>query len=357
LTAPRGNVPGIPTHQQAPSARTAPSAYSWACRPIGSCRIPAAAAPDAWGAGGGSPAGSAPSNAVALDDSEVRAAAAAALGASHAPQAAPHLLALYGEAAQEPPARLAVALALRDFPVLPRSAFVSGDGRRIVVVDTYLENDRKSPGFLLLDATGAELRRYPIGDLMDADHVEQTTSSIWWYAGDACGFSADDRRFVLGRRGGSRLVFDVERGDRSDSAPDLQAASQAAEDAPPPADKTLLERFVLAPSAQPVLAAITGAIRLAPAGALHLLRNHPQQDTAATLHAEVRRAEWTLAIQCPLQARQRTLTLEFDWRSWQIRADRLVSALQAWRAQGAARSPSRASRSPSRTARSPSRVP
>jgi hypothetical protein len=71
----------------------------------------------------------------------------------------------------------------RRIPLLPRNVYLTNDGTRFAIVDSYYGNnhDPKAPVVFTFDEKGNELSRYTLGEVANLSRVAMTTSEAYWF--------------------------------------------------------------------------------------------------------------------------------------------------------------------------------
>ncbi len=85
----------------------------------------------------------------------------------------------------------------RTLPELPNQLFVTGDGKRVAVVDRYYGNGGSPEArvVVILDEGGDQLASHRLGDVVELGRVLQTISDAHWYR--AAHISPDGRTLVI----------------------------------------------------------------------------------------------------------------------------------------------------------------
>jgi hypothetical protein len=71
----------------------------------------------------------------------------------------------------------------RTLPELPQQLFVTGDGRRVAIVDRYYGNGGapETPVVVILGEDGEQLASHRLGDVVNLKRVMHTISAAHWY--------------------------------------------------------------------------------------------------------------------------------------------------------------------------------
>jgi HEAT repeat protein len=96
----------------------------------------------------------------------------------------------------------------------PHMAYVSNDGRRVILRDSHSSIGRGKV-LIFLDESGKELRHYELNDLLtdyERTHVKMTSSSTWWSEPGWFALMDDDRRFAFVTNQGTVACFDTGNG-------------------------------------------------------------------------------------------------------------------------------------------------
>lgn len=166
---------------------------------------------------------------------------------------------------------------------LPRSAYVSDNGKYFAIIDTYGGNSPESIGFALLNEKGQVLQEYKIKDLIDLKKASYSITSIWWYDASQSGFTADDAYFLIKTQVGGEIIFNLVNGKKIEE-PVLKSAvnkinPQTGEAAVSisESNKQILLSCKSADRIKLFIDKFSDNIEIDPANAVHLLRFHPDE--------------------------------------------------------------------------------
>lgn len=172
---------------------------------------------------------------------------------------------------------------------LPRSAYVSDNGKYFVIIDAYGGNSKESMGFTLLNEKGQVLQEYKIKDLIDLKKASHSITSIWWYDPQKSGFTADDAYFLIKTQWREEIIFNLVNGEKIEKLalkPSVNKINPQTGEAAVPVNESNKQIFLSCKSADRIKLFIdkfSDNIKIDPANVSHLLEFHPDESVGFSI--------------------------------------------------------------------------